>query len=102
MSSIPTATAEGLHVVVLGAGVIGLTTAHVLSTRYPQVKITVVARDLPNDLSSQAWSSPWAVSSRSKLVDIPCINYVSDRVPIGLLLENMKSGNIGWNPKHCE
>ena len=69
MSNITTATAEGLHVVVLGAGVIGLTTAHVLSARYPKVKITVVARDLPDDLSSQAWSSPWAVSSSSKFVE---------------------------------
>ena len=54
---------EALHVVILGAGVIGLTTAHVLSTRHPGYKITVVARDLPDDLSSQAWSSPWAVSA---------------------------------------
>ena len=51
------------HVVVLGAGVIGLSTAHVLAERYPTYKFTVVARDLPeeSDLSSQAWASPWAV-----------------------------------------
>ena len=54
---------EPLHVVVLGAGVIGLTTAHVLSSRHSDYKITIVARDLPDDLSGQAWSSPWAVSS---------------------------------------
>ena len=54
------------HVVILGAGVIGLTSALVLSTRYPAYKYTVVARDLPEegDLSSQAWASPWAVCRR--------------------------------------
>ena len=48
------------QVVVLGAGVIGLTAAHVLSedARY---KITVVARELPEDLDSQEFASPWAV-----------------------------------------
>ena len=52
-----------LHVVILGAGVIGLSTAHVLSTRFPSYKITIIARDLPDEagLLSQTWASPWAV-----------------------------------------
>ena len=50
------------QVVVLGAGVIGLTVAHVLSQN-PRYKITVVARDMPDDLDSQAFASPWAVSA---------------------------------------
>lgn len=50
------------NVVVIGSGVIGLTIAHVLSTE-PSLHITVVARDLPGDLESQAWSSPWAVGA---------------------------------------
>ena len=57
-------TENAPHIVVLGAGVIGLTTAHILSERYPSYRFTIVARDLPEeaDLSSQAWASPWAVS----------------------------------------
>jgi len=56
--------ASQTHVVILGAGVIGLTVAYVLtdgegSNRF---KVTVVARDMPEDLSSQAFASPWAVS----------------------------------------
>ena len=59
----PTHTSQ-THVVILGAGVIGLTVAHVLtdgegSNRF---KVTIVARDMPEDLSSQAFASPWAVS----------------------------------------
>lgn len=52
------------HVVILGAGVIGMTTAYVLATRHPSYKITIVARELPveSDLTLQTWASPWAVS----------------------------------------
>ncbi|KAF7794849.1 hypothetical protein EIP86_005991 [Pleurotus ostreatoroseus] len=94
MSNITTATAEGLHVVVLGAGVIGLTTAHVLSARYPKVKITVVARDLPDDLSSQAWSSPWAGADWSPIgeyeerkyrMESKTFNTLWDMIPTGLV-----------------
>ena len=51
------------RVVVLGAGVIGLTAAHVLSEN-ARYKIKVVARELPEDLDSQEFASPWAVSAR--------------------------------------
>lgn len=57
-------TAAGsVEIVILGAGVIGLTVAHVLLTTLgPNAyKIKIVARDLPEDLSSQAFASPWAV-----------------------------------------
>ncbi|KAJ2987194.1 hypothetical protein NUW54_g9499 [Trametes sanguinea] len=50
------------QVVILGAGVIGLTVAHVLS-KDARYKIRVVARDMPEDLDSQAFASPWAVST---------------------------------------
>ena len=56
-----TTTAPLTEVVVLGAGVIGLTAAHVLSQN-PRYKVRVVARDMPDDLDSQAFASPWAVS----------------------------------------
>lgn len=63
MSNAQGNTDDAPRIVVLGAGVIGLTTAHVLATRYPSYKFTIVARDLPEeaDLSNQAWASPWAV-----------------------------------------
>ena len=51
-------------VVILGAGVIGLTVAHVLTGGEGSslFNVTIVARDMPEDLTSQAFSSPWAVS----------------------------------------
>jgi hypothetical protein len=45
--------------VVLGAGVIGLTTALELSSRYSASKITILAKHLPGD-SSVEYCSPWA------------------------------------------
>lgn len=47
-------------ILIIGSGVIGLTIAHVLSEKPERYSITVVARDLPDDLDSQQWSSPWA------------------------------------------
>ena len=47
--------------VILGAGVIGLTVAHVLS-KDERYKIKIVARDMPEDMDSQGFASPWAVS----------------------------------------
>lgn len=45
-------------VLVLGCGVVGLSCAHELASAGYKVKI--VARDLPEDLYSAAFSSPWA------------------------------------------
>ncbi|KAI5120841.1 hypothetical protein M0805_007028 [Coniferiporia weirii] len=53
-------------IIVLGAGVIGLTIAHVLSTG-PANKVVVVAREMPEHLFSQGWSSPWAGANWSPL-----------------------------------
>lgn len=49
------------QLVVLGAGVIGLTIAY-LATADPNnsFSVTVVARDMPEDMDSQAWASPFA------------------------------------------
>ncbi|KAH9849253.1 FAD dependent oxidoreductase [Lenzites betulinus] len=60
-----TATGQ-TQVVVLGAGVIGLTVAHVLS-KDARYKITVVARDMPEDMDSQAFASPWAGANWSPM-----------------------------------
>lgn len=45
--------------VILGAGVIGLTTALELRSRYPHSTITIVARFLPGDRDA-TYTSPWA------------------------------------------
>jgi len=45
---------------ILGAGITGLATAYVLSSKY---KVTIVARDLPGDLGLD-WASPWFVIPR--------------------------------------
>jgi D-amino-acid oxidase len=51
------------NVIILGAGVIGLTVAHVLTEGEGSnlFNVTIVARDMPEDLNSQAFASPWAV-----------------------------------------
>ncbi|CCF49401.1 hypothetical protein NDA11_006915 [Ustilago hordei] len=46
------------HIVVLGAGVLGLTNAFELRER--GYKVTILARDLPQDSFSQTFASPWA------------------------------------------
>ena len=45
------------HVVILEAGVIGLTIAHVL-TDNASFKVTIIAQDLPKDITSQGFASP--------------------------------------------
>ena len=57
-------------IVVLGAGVIGLSIAHTLSEDKSN-KITIVARDMPEHLDSQGWSSPWAVCNSFFLLVYP-------------------------------
>lgn len=48
------------HIVVVGAGVIGLTNAYELRER--GYKVTILARDMPHDGFSRTFASPWAVS----------------------------------------
>jgi D-amino-acid oxidase len=60
MSSTVTKAEQSL--VVLGAGVIGLTIAYLAALAEDvSFKITVIARELPEDMDSQAWASPHAV-----------------------------------------
>jgi D-amino-acid oxidase len=56
--------ASQTHVVILGAGVIGLTVGYVLTDNggSNHFQVTIIARDMPEDLSSQGFASPWAVS----------------------------------------
>lgn len=60
------------HVVVLGAGVLGLTDAFELRER--GYRVTILARDLPQDSFSQTFASPWAGAnwcSFATLTDTP-------------------------------
>jgi hypothetical protein len=50
---------------IVGAGITGLATAYVLSSKYT---ITIIARDLPGDLGT-SWASPWYSST-------PSLNYL--------------------------
>jgi hypothetical protein len=57
----PMASRSPHTIIVLGAGVIGLTAALLLARdREHNYRITVIARDLPSDVDSQAFASPWA------------------------------------------
>ncbi|PSR71073.1 hypothetical protein PHLCEN_2v13042 [Hermanssonia centrifuga] len=87
-----------LHVVVLGSGVIGLTTAHVLSTRYPECRITIVARDLPDDLSSQAWSSPWAGADWSPMGEYEELRYKREAKTFNKLWDMIPTGLVRTLP----
>ncbi|KLO20051.1 FAD dependent oxidoreductase [Schizopora paradoxa] len=55
-------------IVILGAGVVGLTVAYALS-QDDSNKITVVARDMPEHFDSQGWASPWAGANWSPMGD---------------------------------
>lgn len=74
-------------VLILGSGVIGMTVAHVLvhdlSRKY---KIKIVARDMSEDMDSQAFASPWAV----------CHTQALQRV-CGMLSANVGQG-ANWSP----
>lgn len=53
-------------IAVLGAGVIGLTSALVLANAYPDAKITVIAKHFPGDRSIE-YTSPWAGANWSSM-----------------------------------
>jgi D-amino-acid oxidase len=54
------------NVTVLGAGVVGLTSALVLAHAYPSARITVVAKHFPGDRSIE-YTSPWAGANWSSM-----------------------------------
>ncbi|KAH7559767.1 hypothetical protein BM1_03401 [Bipolaris maydis] len=57
---------ESPHILILGAGVIGLTTSLVLSHTYPTAKITIAAKHFPGDRSIE-YTSPWAGANWSSM-----------------------------------
>jgi D-amino-acid oxidase len=56
------------HITILGAGVIGLTSALVLSHTYPSARITIVAKHFPGDRSIE-YTSPWAGANWSSMAN---------------------------------
>ncbi|TDL28092.1 FAD dependent oxidoreductase [Rickenella mellea] len=82
-------------IVVLGAGVIGLSIAYTLSSE-PSNKISIVARDMPeHHLDSQGWASPWAGANWSPIGGFDertykwetlTFNKLWDMVPTGLVM----------------
>ncbi|KAK7695034.1 hypothetical protein QCA50_002222 [Cerrena zonata] len=58
------------HIVILGSGVIGLTIGHVITTKHAdKYRVTIVARDMSEDMTSQGFSSPWAGANWSPFSD---------------------------------
>ncbi|KAG9188078.1 hypothetical protein G6011_02001 [Alternaria panax] len=57
---------DQIHILVLGAGVIGLTASLVLAHTYPTAKITVIAKHFPGDRSIE-YASPWAGANWSSM-----------------------------------
>ncbi|KAL8293550.1 hypothetical protein RQP46_000251 [Phenoliferia psychrophenolica] len=62
---------EQRRVVVLGAGVLGLTSALVLARQ--GYKVHIIARDMPSDKDSQAFASPWAGANWCPFGTVPRI-----------------------------
>lgn len=58
--------------VVLGAGVLGLTIAYLAALADDvSFNIKVIARELPEDMDSQAWASPYAVRFVRDVISLP-------------------------------
>lgn len=57
---------EPQNIAILGAGVIGLTSALVLANAYPNAKISVIAKHFPGDRSIE-YTSPWAGANWSSM-----------------------------------
>jgi len=82
------------NIVIIGSGVIGLTIAHALSDD-PSLRITIIARDLPDDFDNQAWASPWAGANWSPMEsyneriynwELHTFNKFWDMIPSGLVM----------------
>jgi D-amino-acid oxidase len=58
---ISTSASSEQHVLIIGAGIIGLSVATLLQSQNPQAEVTIIASELPSDPSpSPQYASPWA------------------------------------------
>jgi D-amino-acid oxidase len=72
-------TQDPQHIAILGAGIIGLTSALVLAHAHPSASITITAKHFPGDRSIE-YTSPWAGANWSSMANDngPLENY--DRI----------------------
>lgn len=61
-------TQDPQHIAILGAGIIGLTSALVLAHAHPSASITITATHFPGDRSI-AYTSPWAGANWSSMAN---------------------------------
>lgn len=66
--------------VILGAGVVGLTTALELKDRYPESEVVIVAKFVPGDRSIE-YTSPWAGANWMSAV---CFSFLKSSSLFGL------------------
>ncbi|KII94267.1 hypothetical protein PLICRDRAFT_36518 [Plicaturopsis crispa FD-325 SS-3] len=85
-------------IVIVGAGVIGLTIAHLLTAETSKTsgwEVSIVARDMPGDVDSTGWASPWAGANWSPIGGFDkrvqdwekvTFNKLWDMIPSGLVM----------------
>ncbi|TDZ32550.1 D-amino-acid oxidase [Colletotrichum spinosum] len=77
---------ESQHFVVLGAGVIGLSTALILRTNYPSARIAILAEHFPGDYHVD-YCSPWAGANWCSSASDNGLLESFDRVTFGQFME---------------
>lgn len=95
------------EIVIIGAGVIGLSIAHVLATNTSRAfNIKIVARDMPDDLNSPAFASPWAVRIFLIYINAFCrpmeSSFLIPRVQIGPQLVNLTRRLVNARRSRCK
>ena len=61
-------TSDPQNIVILGAGIIGLTSSIVIANAYPKSTVTIVAKHFPGDRSIE-YTSPWAGANWSSMAN---------------------------------
>ncbi|KAM0608385.1 hypothetical protein ACHAP0_007865 [Verticillium nonalfalfae] len=90
----------GPHLVVLGAGVIGLTTALTLRARHPSARITILAADFPGDYNID-YCSPWAGGNWCSAATDDGLLESFDRVTyerFAAIVRQSPEAGIQWSP----
>jgi D-amino-acid oxidase len=93
----PNPTPPDPNFIILGAGVIGLTTALVLRHHFPTATITIVAKHFPGDRSIE-YTSPWAGANWCSIANDDGVLEGYDRVTFDRFTElvgKVETG-VGW------